>query len=160
MAQSKRYKALLKKVPESPVALEEAVKLLKTFDGTNFDQTVEIHMNLGIDAKQADQLVRGSLVLPNGIGKTQRVVVFAKDAAAEAAKKGVELEPEAGHIIDTLAHLEYMQGNLDKAITLTEQAVELSGDQFPEIAEFLEKLKEEKAGDEEVAGDDKEDDGE
>jgi large subunit ribosomal protein L1 len=86
MAQSKRYKALLKKVPESPVALEEAVKLLKTFDGTNFDQTVEIHMNLGIDAKQADQLVRGSLVLPNGIGKTQRVVVFAKDAAAEAAK--------------------------------------------------------------------------
>lgn len=86
MAQSKRYKELLKKVPESPVALDKAVKLLKSFEGTNFDQTVEIHMNLGIDSKQADQLVRGSLVLPNGIGKTQRVVVFAKDAAAEAAK--------------------------------------------------------------------------
>ena len=66
MAQSKRFKALLETVPESPVALGEAVKLLKTFEGTKFDQTVEIHMNLGIDAKQADQLVRGSLVLPNG----------------------------------------------------------------------------------------------
>ena len=86
MAQSKRYKELLKKVPESPVALDKAVELLKSFEGTKFDQTVEIHMCLGIDSKQADQLVRGSLVLPNGIGKTQRVVVFARDAAAEAAK--------------------------------------------------------------------------
>ncbi len=87
MAQSKRYKELLKKVPEAPVALTEAVSILKGFDGTKFDQTVEIHMCLGIDAKQADQLVRGSLVLPNGIGKTQRVVVFARDANAEAAKE-------------------------------------------------------------------------
>ena len=85
MAQSKRFKELLKKVPEAPVALSNAVKVLKEFDGTKFDQTVEIHMALGIDAKQADQLVRGSLVLPNGIGKTQRVVVFARDAAAKAA---------------------------------------------------------------------------
>ncbi len=86
MAQSKRFKELLKKVPEAPVALPEAVGLLKGFEGTKFDQTVEIHMCLGIDPKQADQLVRGSLVLPNGIGKTQRVVVFARDANAEAAK--------------------------------------------------------------------------
>ena len=85
MAQSKRYKELLKKVPESPVALDKAVELLKSFEGTKFDQTVEIHMCLGIDSKQADQLVRGSLVLPNGIGKTQRVVVFARGDAAEAA---------------------------------------------------------------------------
>ena len=85
--QSKRFRELLKKVPESPVDLGEAVKLLKSFDGTKFDQTVEIHMNLGIDPKQADQLVRGSLVLPNGIGKAQRVVVFAKDALADAAKE-------------------------------------------------------------------------
>ena len=58
MAQSKRFKELLKKVPESPVALKEAVGLLKGFEGTKFDQTVEIHMWLGIDPKQADQLVR------------------------------------------------------------------------------------------------------
>ena len=83
---SKRFKAAKAKVPESPVALEEAIKLLKSFDGsTKFDQTIEIAMRLGIDAKQADQLVRGSIVLPHGIGKSQRVVVFAKGEAAEAA---------------------------------------------------------------------------
>lgn len=87
MKRSKRYNELLKQVPENPVSLEEAVSILKGFDGTKFDQTVEIHMNLGIDPKQADQIVRGSVVLPHGIGKTQRVVVFAKDAAAEAAKE-------------------------------------------------------------------------
>ena len=66
-------------------------------------------------------------------------------AAAEAARKGIDLDPQAGHIIDTLAHLVYMQGDLDEAIKLTERAVELSGDEFPEIGEFLEKLKKEKA---------------
>lgn len=61
--------------------------ILKEFGGTKFDQTVEIHMRLGIDAKQADQLVRGSIVLPHGIGKTQRVIVFAKGDAATAAEE-------------------------------------------------------------------------
>ena len=87
MKRSKRYKALLESVPETPVELPEAVKLLKGFEGGNFDQTVEIHMHLGIDPKQADQIVRGSIVLPHGIGKTQRVVVFAKGAAADAARE-------------------------------------------------------------------------
>jgi large subunit ribosomal protein L1 len=87
MKRSKRYKALEANIPEEPVALTKAVEILKGFEGTKFDQTVEIHMCLGIDPKQADQLVRGSLVLPHGIGKTQRVVVFAKDALAEAAKE-------------------------------------------------------------------------
>ncbi|MEL7498585.1 MAG: 50S ribosomal protein L1 [Planctomycetota bacterium] len=87
MKHSKRYNELAAKVPENPVSLEEAVTLLKGFEGTKFDQTVEIHMNLGIDPKQADQIIRGSVVLPHGIGKTQRVIVFAKDAAAEAAKE-------------------------------------------------------------------------
>ena len=87
MKRSKRYQELVTKVPEEPVDLAAAVKILKEFDGTKFDQTVEIHMNLGIDPKQADQIIRGSVVLPHGIGKTQRVIVFAKDAAAEAAKE-------------------------------------------------------------------------
>jgi large subunit ribosomal protein L1 len=87
MKKSKRFKALLEKVPENPVELDKAISILKGFEGTKFDQTVEIHMHLGIDPKQADQIVRGSVVLPNGIGKTQRVVVFAKDAAADAAKE-------------------------------------------------------------------------
>ncbi len=84
---SKRYTALLESVPAEPVDLAEAVKVLKKFGGTKFDQTVEIHLRLGIDAKQADQLVRGSIVLPHGIGKSQRVVVFAKGPAAEAARQ-------------------------------------------------------------------------
>jgi large subunit ribosomal protein L1 len=84
---SKRYKALLGKVPADAVNLEKAVEILKQFQGTKFDQTVEVHLNLGIDAKQADQLVRGSIVLPHGIGKSQRIVVFAKGNLAEAAKE-------------------------------------------------------------------------
>ena len=88
MARSKRYNSLVDRVPAEPVALGEAVKVLKEVGvGTKFDQTVEIHMRLGIDAKPADQLVRGSIVLPHGIGKSQRVVVFAKGAAADAAKE-------------------------------------------------------------------------
>ena len=66
--------------------LEEAVSLLKTFNSTKFDQSVEIAMRLGIDAKQADQMVRGSIVLPHGIGRTLRVVVFAKGDKVEEAK--------------------------------------------------------------------------
>jgi len=84
---SKRYRALAKKVTlKETVALPKAVELLKGFGSTKFDQTVEIHMRLGVDAKQADQIVRGSVVLPHGIGRTQRVVVFAKGDLAEAAR--------------------------------------------------------------------------
>jgi len=82
-------KSLRAKLPErpAPMALQEAVKLLKSFGGTKFDQTVDVAFRLGIDPKQADQLVRGSIVLPHGIGKSKRVVVFAKDALAEEARQ-------------------------------------------------------------------------
>lgn len=82
---SKRYQAIEKMVPEVAVTLDEGIDLLKQFDKTKFDQTVEVHMRLGIDPKQADQIIRGSIVLPHGIGKTQRVIVFAKGDLAEAA---------------------------------------------------------------------------
>jgi large subunit ribosomal protein L1 len=86
--QSKRLKTLVEKVPDTktPKPLAEAVALLKTFNTTKFDQTVEIVMRLGIDPKQADQLVRGSIVLPHGIGRTLRAIVFAKGDKAEEAK--------------------------------------------------------------------------
>ena len=84
---SKRFKGYQEKVTEEPIPLDQAVAKLKGFGGTKFDQTVEIAMRLGIDPKQADQLVRGSIVLPHGIGKSQRVAVFAKGALAEAAKE-------------------------------------------------------------------------
>lgn len=85
--QSKRYRALAEKVPAEALNLKDAIVLLKSFDTTKFDQTVEIAMRLGIDPKQADQLVRGALVLPHGIGKVQRVIVFAKGDNATAAKE-------------------------------------------------------------------------
>ncbi len=84
---SKRYRAALAKRPAKPLPLDQAVETLKTFESTKFDQTVEVHLRLGIDPNQADQIVRGSLVLPHGIGKTQRVVVFAKGDAATAAEE-------------------------------------------------------------------------
>ena len=88
---SKRYRALAEKGPAQPQEVSKAVQIIKDFGGTKFDQSVEIHIRLGIDSKQADQLVRGSIVLPHGIGKTQRVVVFAKgDAAAAAEEAGAD----------------------------------------------------------------------
>ncbi len=80
--------AMLKKAPTEKKLLpvDEAVTVLKTFDTTKFDQSVEVAIRLGIDPKQADQLVRGSIVLPNGIGRTLRVIVFAKDDKVDEAK--------------------------------------------------------------------------
>ena len=88
MSFSKRMRAMLALKPKTddPIPLTDAVGVLKSFPPTKFDQTVEIHMRLGIDPKQADQIIRGSLVLPHGIGKAKRVVVFAKGNLAEDAK--------------------------------------------------------------------------
>jgi large subunit ribosomal protein L1 len=88
MKLTKRMKAATAKLPKSdtPLPLNEAIDVLKGFPPTRFDQTVEIHVRLGIDPKQADQLVRGSIVLPHGIGKSKRVVVFAKGNLADDAK--------------------------------------------------------------------------
>jgi large subunit ribosomal protein L1 len=86
--QSKRYRALADKHKTAdPLPLAQAVQILKGFGGTKFDQSVEIAIRLGIDQTQADQLVRGSIVLPHGIGKSQRVVVFAKGAKADEARE-------------------------------------------------------------------------
>ena len=84
---SKRLRPLIEKHPgQEPQSVERAVEILKTYNNTKFDQSVDVAIRLGVDVKQADQMVRGSIVLPNGIGKTLRVVVFAKGDLAEAAK--------------------------------------------------------------------------
>ena len=85
---SKRYRVMASDLAKTPelVALPEAVKRLKQYASTKFIQTVEVSTNLGIDPRQSDQNVRGSVALPHGIGKTVRVAVFAKGDAAEAAK--------------------------------------------------------------------------
>jgi large subunit ribosomal protein L1 len=88
MAQhSKRYKALTVKIKTTgPVPVPDAVRLLKNFNTTKFNQTVEVSTHLGIDPKQTDQNVRGSVALPHGIGKSVRVAVFAQGDNAEKAR--------------------------------------------------------------------------
>ncbi len=71
---------------KSDVTVEEAVALVKNNAKAKFDETVEIAMNLGVDPRHADQMVRGVVTLPNGTGKSVRVAVFARDAKAEEAK--------------------------------------------------------------------------
>ena len=86
VARSKRYKEDIKKVSDKVLPIDQAVDIVKSFKATKFDQTVELIVSLGIDAKQADQMIRGSLSLPHGVGKTKRVVAFCPDHLAEQAK--------------------------------------------------------------------------
>src|ERR1043165_4024953 len=82
---SKRYKKAAEKASPQPVAVEDAIDVLKTFPPTKFDQSVELIFSLGIDAKQADQMIRGSLSLPHGVGKTKRVIAFCPDHLVQPA---------------------------------------------------------------------------
>jgi len=85
---SKRYRAAAEKVDSKKLyALNDAVGLLKTLPPAKFDQTVTLSFRLGVDPKQSDQMVRGTCPLPNGSGKTVRVLVFAQGNAATAARE-------------------------------------------------------------------------
>jgi len=89
---SKRYRALREKAPVEAVPLAEAIRQLKAFNTTKFNQTVEVCTNLGIDPRQSDQNVRGSVALPHGIGKSVRVAVFAQgDNAEKATAAGADI---------------------------------------------------------------------
>ncbi len=83
--QGKRIRAAREARPEAVLALEEAVAFIKANAKTKFDETVEVALNLGVDPRHADQMVRGSVTLPNGTGKTVRVGVFARGAKADEA---------------------------------------------------------------------------
>ena len=84
---SKRAKAINAKVDRNKLyPLTDALVLAKQTATAKFDESIDVAVNLGIDARKSDQLVRGSVVLPRGTGKTKRVAVFAQGAAAEAAK--------------------------------------------------------------------------
>ncbi len=92
MKRSKRYRELIAKVDrDKEYSLEEAVQLLKSVSTAKFDETVEIAMRLGVDPRHADQMVRGTVVLPHGTGKNIRVLVFAKgDKVQEALDAGAD----------------------------------------------------------------------
>ena len=88
MTSSRRHIENLDKIDRNKeYDLDEAVVLLVESNHTKFDETIEISINLGVDPKHADQIVRGTVSLPNGIGKDIRILVFAKDDLAEQAKK-------------------------------------------------------------------------
>ena len=85
---SKRYAESVKLVEANKeYDIKEALDVIEKMPKTKFDQTVELHVKLGVDSKHADQQVRGTVVLPNGTGKTQKVLVFAKGPKAEEAEK-------------------------------------------------------------------------
>ncbi len=92
MKQGKRYEEASKLVDSSKLyEAKEALELVEKFPKAKFDETVELHVKLGVDSKHADQQVRGTVVLPNGTGKTLRVLVFAKgDKAKEAEAAGAD----------------------------------------------------------------------
>jgi len=75
--QGKKYRNAAQQIEKRAYALEEAVPLVQRIKFANFDETVELHMRLGVDPKHADQMVRGTVVLPNGLGKSKRVLVIA-----------------------------------------------------------------------------------
>src|SRR2546421_948021 len=87
----KQYEAAAKQVEPRPYVLEQAVPLLQKIKYAKFDETVEIHMRLGVDPKHADQMVRGTVVMPNGLGKSKKVLVIAgSDKQKEAEEDGAD----------------------------------------------------------------------
>ncbi len=87
----KKYTAAAQQVQPKPYTLEEAVPLVQKIKFTKFDETVEVHMRLGVDPKHADQMVRGTIVLPHGLGKSKTVLVIASgDKQREATEAGAD----------------------------------------------------------------------
>lgn len=96
---SKRYRKEAEQAPKAPVNLGQAVEKIKSFKSVKFDQTVECVLVLGIDPKQSDQLVRGSLSLPHGVGKQKKVIAFCDDSQVEAAKKAGAIEAGSDELV-------------------------------------------------------------
>src|SRR6266481_4908093 len=88
----KHYQAASKQVEPRPYPLDEAIPLLQKIKFAKFDETVEVHMRLGVDPKHADQMVRGTVVMPNGLGKSKKVLVIAgSDRQKEATDAGADI---------------------------------------------------------------------
>ena len=100
---SKRYKKESQEAVKDPIGLAEAMEKIKSFKSAKFDQTIECVLHLGIDPKQADQLIRGSLSLPHGIGKQKRVIAFCEDTQVEAAREAGAVEAGSDDLVKKIS---------------------------------------------------------
>jgi large subunit ribosomal protein L1 len=95
----KRYRQAQKQVSKPAYTLQDAVELLKRLPGPKFDQSVEVHLKLGIDPKQSDQNIRGSISLPAGLGQTRSVIAFCPPEMADEAKEAGAVEAGADDLV-------------------------------------------------------------
>ena len=103
MNKSKRYNKEFEQRSEEAISLAEAVDKVKSFNSAKFDQTIECVVVLGIDPKQSDQLIRGSISLPHGIGKQKKVIAFCEDKDIEAARAAGAVEAGCDELIKKVA---------------------------------------------------------
>ena len=96
---SKRYKKDVERFSQEALSLDDAVGKVKGWASTKFNQTVECVVHLGIDARQADQAIRGSISLPHGIGKTLRVITFCEDSGVDEAKAAGAIEAGGDELV-------------------------------------------------------------
>jgi large subunit ribosomal protein L1 len=99
MPHGKRFLAAQKELTKPLYTLEEGVKLLKKMPPTKFDQSVELHLKLGIDPKQSDQNLRGAVSLPAGVGRTSKVIAFCPPESVEEAKKAGAIEAGSDDLV-------------------------------------------------------------
>ncbi len=100
---SKRYKKESEQLSQESLSLTEAVEKVKSFNSAKFDQSIECVLHLGIDPKQADQLVRGSISLPHGIGKQKKVIAFCEDSDVEAAQSAGAVEAGCDELVKKIS---------------------------------------------------------
>ena len=102
MPHGKRFLEARKTVAQAAYPLQEAVRILKKMPHPKFDQTVELHLRLGVDPKQSDQAIRGAISLPAGLGKKRKVVAFCSPDQVEAAKNAGAVEAGADDLIEKI----------------------------------------------------------
>ena len=119
LKRSKRYKKAAEKAIATPVDIDKAVDAVKAFAPTKFDQSVELIFSLGIDAKQADQMIRGSMSLPHGIGKTKRVVAFCADHLVTAALNAGAVKAGGQSLVEEIEKTNFT--DFDVAISTPDQ---------------------------------------
>lgn len=100
---SKRYKKEAEQLTKEPVSLDAAIERVKSFRSVKFDQSIECVLHLGIDPKQTDQLIRGSISLPHGVGKQKKVIAFCEDSDVEAAVKAGAIEAGCDALIKKIS---------------------------------------------------------